>query len=77
VTRGLHVRFRVERSIMGVAGYLTAQVEEVVVLQAADGLELATNVEVLGGREEVLDTGVGVIVAAKDQLGFLDPVTRH
>lgn len=43
-------------------------------LQAVNSLELTTDVEVLGGREKVLDTGVGVVVAAEDQLGLLDPV---
>lgn len=43
-------------------------------LQAADSLELTTNVELLGGREEVLDTGVGIVIAAEDELGLLDPV---
>lgn len=53
---------------------LTSKIQEVVVLQAADSLELTTNVELLGGREEVLDTGVGVVIAAEDELGLLDPV---
>lgn len=53
---------------------LTAQVKEVVVLQAVDSLKLATNVELLGGGEEVLYTRVGIIVAAKDLLGLVDPV---
>lgn len=52
---------------------LTAQVEEIVVLKAADGLELSTDVKVLRDAEEMLDTGVGVVVAAKDQLGLLNP----
>lgn len=42
-------------------------------LKAADGLELSTNVKVLRDAEEVLDTGVRVVVAAKDQLGLLNP----
>ena len=54
-------------------GSLTAQVQEVVVLQAVDGLQLAANVKVLGDAEEVLDARVGVVIAAKDQLGLLDP----
>lgn len=41
-------------------------------LQTVDGLELATNVKLLGGVEKVLDTGVGVVVAAKDILGLVD-----
>lgn len=45
-------------------------------LEAADGVELTTNVELLSSAEEMLDTGVGVIVAAEDQLGFLDPGER-
>lgn len=56
--------------------HLTSQVEEIVVLETIDGLKLTTDVELLGGREEVLDTRVGVIVAAKDLLGLLDPVER-
>lgn len=55
---------------------LTAQIQEIVVLQAANGLQLASDVELLGGVEEVLDAGVGIVVAAKDLLGLLDPV-RH
>lgn len=42
-------------------------------LKAADGLELSTDVKVLRDAEEMLDTGVGVVVAAKDQLGLLNP----
>lgn len=42
-------------------------------LKTVDSLELATNVELLGGGKEVLDTGVSVIVAAKDLLGLVDP----
>lgn len=42
-------------------------------LETADGLELATYVELLGSAEEVLDARVGVIVAAEDLLGLLDP----
>lgn len=53
---------------------LTSKIQEIVVLQAADSLELTTNVELLGGREEVLDTGVGIVIAAEDELGLLDPV---
>jgi hypothetical protein len=51
-----------------------SKVEEVVVLQAVNGLKLTTNVELLGGVEEVLDTRVSVIIAAKDLLGFVDLV---
>ena len=43
-------------------------------LQAVDSLELTADVELLGGGEEVLDTRVGVIVTAEDQLGLLDPI---
>lgn len=43
-------------------------------LQTVDGLELAADVEFLGGAEKVLDAGVGVVVAAKDVLGLIDPV---
>jgi hypothetical protein len=55
---------------------LTSEVEEVVVLKLVDSLKLTTNVELLSGVEEVLDTGVGVIVAAKDLLGLVDPVEK-
>lgn len=58
----------------GIVVFLTSEVEEVVVLKTVDGLELATNVELLGGVEEVLDTGVSVIIAAEDLLGLVDPV---
>lgn len=44
-------------------------------LQAVDGLELTTNVELLSGGEEVLDTGVGIVVAAEDKSSLLDPVS--
>lgn len=45
-------------------------------LEAADGLELSADVKVLGDAEEVLDAGMRVIVAAKDQLGLLNPESR-
>jgi hypothetical protein len=54
----------------------TSQIEEVVVLKTADGLELSANVKVLGDAEEVLDAGVGVVVTAKDQLGLVNPGLR-
>lgn len=43
-------------------------------LETVNSLELAADVKFLGGAEEVLDTGVGVVVATKDVLGFVDPV---
>lgn len=43
-------------------------------LQALNSLELTTNVVLLRGAEEVLDTGVGVIVAAEDVDSLLDPL---
>lgn len=43
-------------------------------LEAVDGLELATNVKLLGNAEEVLDARVGVVVAAEDVLGLVDLV---
>lgn len=52
---------------------LTSQVEEIVMLELVDSLELTTNVELLSGMEEVVDTGVKVIIAAKDLLGFEHP----
>jgi hypothetical protein len=52
---------------------LTAEVQEVVVLEALDGLELTANVEGLGGAEQVLDAGVGIIVATKDLDGLVGP----
>jgi hypothetical protein len=51
----------------------TPEVEEVVVVQPLDGLKLAADVELLGGVEEVLDAGVGVVVAAEDLNGLSDP----
>lgn len=56
---------------------LTSKIQEIVVLQAVDSLELTTNVELLGGREEILDTGVGVVITAEDELGLLDPVVLY
>jgi hypothetical protein len=53
---------------------LTSEVEEVVMLKTVNGLELTTDIKLLGGVEEVLDTGVSVIIAAKDLLGLVDPV---
>jgi hypothetical protein len=44
------------------------------VLETVDSLKLTTNVELLSGIKEILDTGVGVIIAAKDLLGLVDPV---
>lgn len=55
---------------------LTAEIQEVVVLQAVDSLELTTDVELLGGRKQVLDTWVGVIVATENLDGLLNPVAR-
>ena len=52
---------------------LTAELKEVIVFQTVEGLDLATDVELLGCVEEVLGTGVGVIVAAEDVDGLLDP----
>ena len=43
-------------------------------LEAVDGLNLATEIEVLCDGKEVLDAGVGIIVAAEDLLCLLDPV---
>ena len=43
-------------------------------LETLDGLKLAANVEVLGGAEEVLDTRMSVIIAAKYLLGLVDPL---
>lgn len=51
-----------------------SEVEEIIVLETVDGLKLTTNVELLSGVKEVLDTGVSVIVAAKDLLGLVDLV---
>lgn len=42
-------------------------------LKTVNGLDLTTDVKLLGGAEEVLDTGVGVVVAAKDVLGLVNP----
>jgi hypothetical protein len=44
------------------------------VLETVNSLKLTTNVELLSGVKEVLDTGVSVIVAAEDLLGLVDPV---
>lgn len=54
----------------------TSQVEEIIVLKTVDGLKLATNVELLCSAEEVLNTGVGIIIAAEDLDSLLDPVRR-
>lgn len=43
-------------------------------LEAVNSLKLTTNVELLSGVKEILDTGVSVIVAAEDLLGLVDPV---
>ena len=58
-----------------VSGLRTAQVEEVVVLETAEGLELAADVELLGGLEEVVDTGVQRVLAAKDLARLEGPVS--
>ena len=58
-------------------GRLTAQIQEVIVLETLDGLELAADVVVLGGAKEVLDTGVGVVIAAEDLFGLVDTVHSH
>lgn len=42
--------------------------------QAVNSLELAADVKVLGDAVEVLGAGVGVVVAAKDVDGLVDPV---
>lgn len=51
-----------------------SEVEEIVVLETVNSLKLTTNVELLSGVKEVLDTGVSVIVAAEDLLGLVDLV---
>lgn len=51
-----------------------SEVEEIVVLETVDSLKLTTNVELLSGIKEILNTGVGVIIAAKDLLGLVDLV---
>ena len=56
-------------------GLRTAQVEEVVVLEAAESLELAADVELLGGLEEVAHTGVERVLAAKDLARLEGPVS--
>lgn len=56
------------------SGGLTSEVEEVVVSKTLDSLELTTNVKVVGVVEEVLHTGVGVVVAAEDLNGLLDSI---
>ena len=55
-------------------GLLTAEVEEVVVLEAAEGLELAADVELLGRLEEVVHAGVQRVLAAKDLARLEGPV---
>ena len=45
-------------------------------LKTVDSLNFTTNVELLGGAEEVLYTRVGVIVAAEDINSLLDPAKR-
>ena len=51
---------------------LTSQLDKVIVLQPVDRCELAADVEVLGGVEEVTDRGV-FLVASKDLLGLDRP----
>lgn len=53
--------------------WLTAKVEKIVVFQPVDSFKLATNVELLGNAEQVLDARMGVIVTAKNLLGLLHP----
>ena len=53
---------------------LTSRGHIVVVVQLVDGLDLATNVELLGDVVQVLDGGV-IGIAAKDVLGLLRPVS--
>ncbi|VUC36812.1 unnamed protein product [Clonostachys rosea] len=50
-----------------------AQLQEIIVLQTLDSLELATNIEFLGDVEEVLDTGVSIIITAKNLDGLVGP----
>jgi hypothetical protein len=51
---------------------LTPQVHEIIMLQAVDSLDLATNVEFAGSVEQIAHCGV-FLVASKDFLGFEGP----
>lgn len=55
---------------------LTAQVQEVIMLETVDCLELTANVKLLSYFEQVLDSRVSLVVAAEDLLGLLDPDWR-
>lgn len=56
-------------------GGRTAQVKEVVVLQAVDGLELAADVVLLCCVEQVPDGRV-LVISTKDLLGLEGPVAE-
>ena len=58
-----------------IAGSLTSQVDEVIVLQTADSLELTTDVELAGGVEEVLDGRVSLVVVTEDLCSLESPLS--
>lgn len=64
-----------ENSLIIFVRRLTAEFKEVIVLNTLNSLELTTDVELVGGAEEILDTGVGIVIAAKDLNGLLGPVS--
>lgn len=53
--------------------WLTPQLDKVIVLQPVDGLELAADVELLGGVEEVPHSRM-LFITPKDFLRFQSPV---
>lgn len=53
---------------------LTSEIDEIVVLQAADSLQLTTNVVLASGVEEVLHGRVKLIIATENLLGLKDPI---
>lgn len=52
---------------------LTSEIDKVIVLEAVDGINLSTNVELASGLVEVGNGGV-LLIAAKDLFGLELPV---
>lgn len=49
---------------------LTSQIDKIIVLQAVDSFNLASDVELASGSEKVLDSGMCLIITTENFLGL-------